>query len=496
MGFLTKRTASRIGDNTEQKLLQVQQKSAANPAPPTKPTRRPLPEQELQQLQQLETTLAAASTDTTMIETAVITKVYGPTANIYTDILSVHPKASQQEIREAFFCLRYGIYQQLSEEGGANGPLSQEERKKVEMKMDAISAAFHILSDRNKRKAYDDSLAQTQVGGEQGAVKALSRDPPAKETKESSLTIGQKRSAYRRQMNAEQRRQIDGGLNSRKAPAPVMVGEERQEKEAVPAVKGTSIREQMMGQSAKKISIKTAEEVVGQQDEEDSPTAVEEFESLNKFKNIKIDNAKKSTPEPDEGTYDDDSRTYDDDNTYDDRTYDDDRTYGEESYYTYGETTLGTYDDSTYVSYYDDDTYDDRGKYSPSHKTGDMPEPILKGSGPMSKRDKNKGNRRVTIHSHRGKGESGGEDSCPFPGLDDAFEELSGTYKDFKDTLHQVGSAFLISPDDIDKMSDKIRDARHELRENYEKQFDGGQNEQKKKGVKVPSPKPKKAIRN
>jgi len=125
-----------------------------------------------------------------------------------------------------------------------------------------------------------------------------------------------------------------------------------------------------------------------------------------------------------------------------------------------------------------------------------MPEPILKGSGPMTKRDKNKGNRRVNIHSHRRKGESGGEDSCPFPGLDDAFEEFSGTYKDFKDTLHQVGSAFLISPDDIDKMSDKIRDARHELRENYEKQFDGGQNEQKKKGVKVPSPKPKKAIRN
>jgi len=443
-----------------------------------------------------------------MSEFAIITQVYGPSANIYTDVLSVSPTASQHEIREAFFCLRYGIYQQLSEEGDANGPLSQEERQRVEMKMDAISAAFQILNDRNKRKMYDDSLAQKQGGGagQGGAHSAPSRDSQTKPAnKESTLSIGQKRSEYRRQMKVEQRRSIQGAMNERKVPAPVFVGDVKPEEEDRPSrnVRGMSIREQMMAaHEAKKISIKTSEDVIDQrQDKEESPTAVDEFDSMNKFKNVKIDDTKsrsraevKST-EPDEGTYDEDEGTYDDDSrtygTYDDQTYDD----GEESYYTYGDTTLGTYDDSTYVTYDDDQTYetnDDRGKYSPSHKTGDMPEPILKGSTPRGKTDKKKANRRVTIHSHRGKGESG---AAGF-GFDDAYEELAGTYKDFKDTLNQVGGAFLLSPDDIDKMSDRIRDAQIELIENYEKQTGAAGKEQKgKKGVKLPKPS-KKAIKN
>jgi len=442
---------------------------------------------------------------TNMSDTAVISQVFGPNANIYTDVLSVSPTASQQEIREAFFCLRYGIYQQLSEEGDANGPLSQEERKKVEMKMDAISAAFQILSDRNKRAMYDDSLAPKQgvVGrGGSAALPTAMRDSPSRQYKqqaEPSLSIGQKRSNYRRQMMAQQRRPIEAGaMNERKVAAPVFVGE-TVEKEEEPSVQPTfNARGTSRG---KQISIKTTEEVIDQhQDKDDSPTGVDDFESVNKFKNVKLDDNKSSShreidsPEPDERTYDEDDRTYDDDS----RTYgtNDD---GEESYYTYGDATYGTYDDSTYVTYDDDQTYDDqtydddRGKYSPSHKTGDKPEPILKGSTPRGQKGKKKSNRRVTIHSHRGRGETGDE-GCPFPGLDDAFEELSGTYKDFKDTLNQVGSAFILSPDDIDKMSDKIRDAQVELVENYEKQ--AGRKQQKaKKGVKLPKPS-KKAIKN
>jgi len=453
-------------------------------------------------------------------ETAIITQVYGPTANIYTDILSVSPTASQQEIREAFFCLRYGIYQQLSEEGDANGPLSQEERKKVEMKMDAISASFQILSDRNKRKMYDDSLAQKQggrggVGGQGGALSANTRDSPAaaKQVKQqSALSIAQRRSQYRRQMNAQQRRPIEGAMNERKVPAPIFVGqvqpEEDEEEDEAPSpnVRGMSIREQMMSaqqHNAKKISIKTTEEVIDQrQDKEGSPTAVDEFDSVNKFKNVKLDDNKSGnhrevkSPEPDEGTYDEDDGTYDDDSqtygTYDDQTYDDGS-----SYYTYGDTTTGTYDDSTYVTYDDDqtyETYEDRGKYSPSHKTGDMPEPILKGRSP-GKKDNEKKAKRVTIHSHRGKGESDTE-GFAFPGFDDAYEELSGTYKDFKDTLNQVCSAVFLRPDDIDKMSDKIRDAHTELIENYEKQSAGRQQNGKKGAKLLPrSSKSKKAIK-
>lgn len=440
----------------------------------------------------------------TMIDTTVVTQVFGPNANLYTDVLSVSPAASQQEIREAFFCLRYGIYQQLSEEGGANGPLSQEERKRVEMKMDAISTTFQILSDRNRRVMYDNSIAPKQ-----SVLPSPKNDSPHKQeaTSSSALSIGQKRAQYRRQMNAQQRRPIQGAMNERKAPAPVFLGEtvEKEEEEppvqpAVPAFNGRGTN-----RGGKQVSIDTSKEVIDQhQDEEVSPTGVDDFESVNQFKNVKLDDNNKSdnhneaseSLEPDERTYDDDDdRTFDDDSrTY--GTYDD----GEESYYTYGDATYGTYDDSTYATYDDDNqtygTYDDvRGKYSPSHKTVDKPEPILKGKSKSGKKDNRNSKKRVTIHSHRGRG-GNSDEGCPFPGLDDAFEEIAGTYKDFKTTFKQVGNAFILSPDDIDKLSDRIRDAHVELIEKHEKQQGVKKQPTKgKKGVKLPK-QSKKAIKN
>jgi len=370
------------------------------------------------------------------------------------------------------------------------------------MKMDAISAAFQILSDRNRKVMYDNSIAPKQP-----ALPSPMKDSPSRQEATSSpaLSIGQKRAHYRRQMNAQQRRPIQGAMNERKVPAPVFVGETVETEEeppiqpVVPAFNGRGVTR------GKQVSINTSEEVIDQhQDEEESPTGVDDFDAMNKFKNVKLDDNNKGdnhfesdVPEPDERTYDeDDDRTYDDDSrTY--GTYDD----GEESYYTYGDATYGTYDDSTYVTYDDDDqtygTYDDdRGKYSPSHKTVDKPEPILKGKSNSAKKDNKNSNKRVTIHSHRGRGENKGDvEGCPFPGLDDAFEELAGTYKDFKTTMNQVGSAFILSPDDIDKLSDRIRDAHVELIENYEKKADKKQ-PKVKKGVKLLPKQSKKAIKN
>ena len=474
---------------------------------------------------------SSSSSSKIMAELAAVTQVYGPHANIYTDVLSISPSATQQEIREAFFCIRYGIYQQLSDEGDNNNPLSMEERKRVEQKMDAVSEAFQVLSDRNRRAMYDAMLAQQQpqMNGARssgGTIPASKRDlatkqlrnkPAAAAAPDSPLSIGQKRSIYRRQMNAQQRRPIQGSINERKPVAPVLLGEtveQNQNEESHNNMTSFSIR----GSSVKnkgQIGIDTNNaEVLEQKQviEEASPTAVEDFEQMNKFKNVRLDDSPMRTttnnnnrqddesPDTDDRTYEDDSRTYDDDS----RTY---GTYDDESYYTYGDTTLGTYDDSTYVTYddyddqtygtYDDQTYgtyedDSRGKYSPGHKTKDRPEPILKGS---SKKDKKKSNRRVTVISHRGKGgETGGD---ILPGIDEAFEELSGTYKDFKDTLNQVGSAFILSPDDIDKMSDKIRDAQMELAETYyEKQIGGAPHPKGKKVGKGPKPSKKKAIKS
>eukprot|EP00984_Skeletonema_dohrnii_P029078 scaffold19428_cov72-Skeletonema_dohrnii-CCMP3373.AAC.1 len=129
--------------------------------------------------------------------------------------------------------------------------------------MDAISAAFQILSDRNKRAMYDDSLAPKQgvVGrGGSTALPTAMRDSPSRQYKqqaEPSLSIGQKRSNYRRQMMAQQRRPIEAGaMNERKVAAPVFVGE-TVEKEEEPSVQPAF---NVRGTRGKQISIKTTEE--------------------------------------------------------------------------------------------------------------------------------------------------------------------------------------------------------------------------------------------
>ncbi|KAL3778595.1 hypothetical protein HJC23_007470 [Cyclotella cryptica] len=228
-----------------------------------------------------------------------------------------------------------------------------------------------------------------------------------------------------------------------------------------------------------------------------SPTGVEEFQSIRMHDNVKKDSsankkvdssrtksksaASTSFDKPsrfsfdDETTHsqdDDDTRTFDDAST----TYDDDTT-------NFDDTTVGdTLDETTLeesVVSYDDETYSsDMKKHSPGHKKGNRPEPILRGGEKYTSRGgKDVGdNRRVTIHSHRGrKGRSDDKDfadsMCPFPSITDIKEEVHGTYKDATSAFHQVLHAFVISPDDIDRMSDKIRDAKDELTENYQRQL-------------------------
>ena len=83
--------------------------------------------------------------------------------------------------------------------------------------------------------------------------------------------------------------------------------------------------------------------------------------------------------------------------------------------------------------------------------------------------------RRVTIHSHRGRGEDHDEEFSLFesgmcPSLRVVQEEINGTYQDLTRTWKQVTGAFVITTDDIDRLSDKIRDAKIELGEHYARQ--------------------------
>lgn len=521
-----------------------------------------------------------------------VTQVYGPTANIYTDVLNVPPDATSSEIREAFFCLRYDIYQKLSDQNGRSpgrGPsqtsMTSEERKDIEIKMNAITAAFQLLSDSERRKAYDSYLAggvatsmatsndiMTNETDKMGFPLSNPLDeaqknhpsspaklaPSKKDGSRTSLPIGQKRSVFRRRQvsasgngdtSVESKTTIAGGINDssprvkatnvegrmnvRPSLSASTVSDSLPENKAgrketflqslktkrglssaftrsgnglenfasfggdpdggeLPAgVDNMNAREQMLYKNQMKLAQQKAESETSPErgrlstryDNEErgdkfsaealpSPMGVDEVFDK-KWSRVKPDGKvqMKTTKKSQELDADDDdgsrASSYDDDTrTYDDGTYADDTTLGE----TVDDTTVG---DSTWASYEDDTLADDDEKssrFSPKHNKGINPAPILR-SG-KDRRNSSSGKpdtRRVTIHSHRGKGEETEEDlnslfdsaACPvIPSLSVINDEISGTYKDFKVAMHQVSNAFTISPDDIDRMSDKIRDAK------------------------------------
>lgn len=219
-----------------------------------------------------------------------------------------------------------------------------------------------------------------------------------------------------------------------------------------------------------------------------------------------------TTNDDDDITYDNDTMgdgTYNDETTMGDTTYADDTTYGDVTSY-YDDMTMGsgTYADDTTIgestwtsdvdaSYHSREDEDPARLYSPRHKQpGNMPEPILKssigknskrGAAAIEKRRRRWGEgadssaadaaKRVTIHSHRGRGEDNDTDFALFdtgtcPSLSMIRDELQGTYQDLTHTWRQVTSAFVISTDDIDRLADKIRDAKIELGENYARQVE------------------------
>ena len=553
-----------------------------------------------------------------------IQNTYGHT-DLYT-ILSIPHTATSTQIREAYFCLRYEIYQKLNDEG-SNTALTPEERREAEERMDAITSTFRILTDPNKRVAYDSSLnnddhddgEKQQEEGESAPTNASvsrnvfrrraskvkpdrSRERPHAETVTSfrkknvergnaieaeesydsifadnkNATVTNSSSVFtgstfskgsqshfdsifgeestKATQSTLQTTNVDSGYaETVDAPPNTATAFPTSYPEHLPVVvDNLNMREQMLyknqmylhhSQSSNHQASKNKKEksrivaryeaeerddwlVSGDDDYQQAPHEEESAEEVKKSKkrwNIlkkkvssptgvddfdsyqdspKKKDKKKSSTSPssspskskkkisivkpsrlsfddsnyqddDTRTYDDDTRTYDDDTTqYDDDTqYDDTTTLGGD---TLEDTTVG--DQSTYASY-DDDTYASEGyrRFSPGHKKGNRPEPILKSGKGGGRGGDEKDDRRVTIHSHRGR-KSRGDDKdfadtmCPFPSFSDVKEEIRGTCKDASSAFHQVLHAFVISPDDVDRMSDKIRDAKVELAETYHKQ--------------------------
>jgi len=96
--------------------------------------------------------------------------VHGEDVNLYTDVLRVNPKASDQEIQSAFVARRYELFNELqsaSDTKIVNTPkaappgspmVTLNEKQFTEKKMDALIASYRLLCDSEKRRQYNMSL--------------------------------------------------------------------------------------------------------------------------------------------------------------------------------------------------------------------------------------------------------------------------------------------------------------------------------------------------
>jgi DnaJ family protein C protein 9 len=87
-----------------------------------------------------------------MSAATILAEAYGENANLYSDVLNVKNDATPSQLRKAYYklCLRYHP-DKLSPN------LKNDEREIAKKKFQAISLAYTILSDEEKRKEYDET---------------------------------------------------------------------------------------------------------------------------------------------------------------------------------------------------------------------------------------------------------------------------------------------------------------------------------------------------
>mmetsp|Transcript_6030 Transcript_6030/g.9850 ORF Transcript_6030/g.9850 Transcript_6030/m.9850 type:complete len:338 (+) Transcript_6030:60-1073(+) len=87
-----------------------------------------------------------------MSAATILAEAYGESANLYTDVLNVSSDATPSQLRKAYYklCLKYHP-DKLSPN------LTNDQKELAKKKFQAISLAYTILSDEEKRKEYDET---------------------------------------------------------------------------------------------------------------------------------------------------------------------------------------------------------------------------------------------------------------------------------------------------------------------------------------------------
>lgn len=103
----------------------------------------------------------------------IINEAFGPTADLYRDVLGVKANASGEQIQRAYFERRNELFQLLAELEAApeQDSISATKRFQAERKMDALVMTLRVLGDAEMRSAYDD------VRSERIPARTLAADP-------------------------------------------------------------------------------------------------------------------------------------------------------------------------------------------------------------------------------------------------------------------------------------------------------------------------------
>jgi hypothetical protein len=208
----------------------------------------------------------------------------------------------------------------------------------------------------------------------------------------------------------------------------------------------------------------------------DSPAGVSDFHNteLDSF-NEKLANRSDSETYQSSSVLDttiaDATSAYDDEGTRSTYFYSEGGTDDDDVDTTFEDVTLGTLETATWAS-----TAAESTRYEMDDTSVRRKYKLGRGTTPHKQRPKGREQRQHTSRSNnspprRSRSRAYSTDNtarsdavrstCPFP----ISTELEGTLEDMFMAFSQIKNAFYISPDDIDKMSDKVRDAWHDLRE-------------------------------
>lgn len=107
------------------------------------------------------------------LQLEVINEAFGPTADLYKDVLGVKSNASSDQIQRAYFERRNELFELLaeSESSPTQDTAVATRRFQAERKMDAIVMSLRILGNSDSRARYDDIRAErVSAGGNKAAA--------------------------------------------------------------------------------------------------------------------------------------------------------------------------------------------------------------------------------------------------------------------------------------------------------------------------------------